>query len=92
MKFLGTLLKKFKIPIWECAYHLTMYMIISSQFLSQKVLSLLSNALGKKTTTERSVVTNTDLILISRILLQLAVLKYHAIISNSIKTLGRRVK
>lgn len=69
-----------------------MYMIISSQFLSQKVLSLLSNALGKKTTTERSVVTNTDLILISRILLQLAVLKYHAIISNSIKTLGRRVK
>ena len=48
MKFLGTLLKKLKIPVWECAYHLTMYIIISSQFLGQKVLLLLSNALEKK--------------------------------------------
>jgi hypothetical protein len=46
MKFLGSLRKKLNISIWEYVYHVAMKMIISPQFLSQDISSLLNNAIG----------------------------------------------
>lgn len=60
MKFLGTL-RKFNIAIWEYVCHITMKMIMSPQFLSQKISSLLNNALERKqTSTTGSAAANMD--------------------------------